>query len=306
MLFVSAALLAKESATASDASVGVREVPIWPEGSEVLQQGIAALAHEKNALTHPSLLIYSSAKSSSRAAALVFPGGGYKAVAVGPQSTIGFNGADVCRWLTDDGVTCVLVKYRVPDTGCNWNPVTRRHDAPDVPMALQDAQRAMSIVRHRAGEFGIDPAKIGVLGFSAGGNLAVLSSTAFRHRAYAPIDEADDVSLRPDFAIPVYPGHMTMEHKNKRPTEVAAQELNTDIEVSADIPPTLLIHAKDDPVDPVHYSLVYERELRKAGVDVTLNLYATGGHAFGVRKQGTDTDRWTDDALAWLRKIGML
>jgi acetyl esterase/lipase len=306
LVFAPEISFANREAVPNAAPGDVRELPIWPEGSAILQQGIRALAQEKHAITHPSLLIYSPVASSSRAAALVFPGGGYKAVAVGPHSTIGLDGVDVCKWLTDAGVTCVLVKYRVPNTGCNWNPVTRQHDAPGVPMALQDAQRAMSIIRHRADEMDIDPQKIGVVGFSAGGNLAVLSSTAFEHRVYAPVDEIDEVSLRPDFAIPVYPGHMTMEHKNKRPRDVAAQELNTDIKVSPHVPPTLLIHAKDDPVDPVHYSLVYERELRKAGGNVTLNLYEHGGHAFGVRKQGTDSDHWTDDALAWLKKIGIL
>lgn len=282
------------------------EVPLWPEGSAVLAYGIKALAHEKYALTHPSFLVYRAREPSARAAVLVFPGGGFKAVAIGEHSTIGRNGADVCRWLTDAGITCLLVKYRVPNTGCNWNRETRRHEAPEVPMALQDAQRALSIVRYNASRYGVDPDKIGVLGFSAGGNLAVLSSTAFSKRAYAPIDAMDRVSLRPDFAIPVYPGHMTMEHKNKTPKAVAARELNTDIAISADIPPTLLIHAKDDPVDPVHYSQVYERELQKAGVNVTFIEYATGGHAFGVRKQGKDTDRWTDDALAWLKTIHIL
>ena len=97
-----------------------------------------------------------------------------------------------------------------------------------------------------------------------------------------------------------------MEHKNKTPKAIAAQELNTDIVVSVEMPPTLLIHAKDDPVDPVHYSQVYERELKKAGVSVQLFLYETGGHAFGVRKQGKDTDRWTVDALGWLREIKVL
>ena len=288
------------------AVTGPIEVPLWPEDSEVLQDGIRELANEKWAATHPSFLLYSPKANSTRSAVLVFPGGGYKAVAIGPASTLGPNGADVCRWLTDAGMTCILVKYRVPNTGCNWNRETRRHEQPRIPMALQDAQRAMSIVRHNAREYGIDPDRIGVMGFSAGGNLAVLSSTSFRTRAYAPIDEIDQASLRPDFAIPVYPGHMTMEHKNKTPKAVAAQELNTDIVISADIPPTLLVHAKDDPVDPVHYSLVYERELKKAGVPVDLMLYDTGGHAFGVHKQGKDTDRWTDDALAWLRKQGML
>jgi acetyl esterase/lipase len=283
-----------------------REVPLWPEGSDVLRNGMHELALEKYALTRPSFLLYSPTTRSSRSAVLVFPGGGYKALAIGPNSTIGFLGADVCQWLTDAGVTCVLVKYRVPNTGCHWNQAAFRHVTPEVPMALQDAQRAMSLVRYHAKDYGIDPDRIGVLGFSAGGNLAVLSSTAFKHRAYDPIDDIDRVSLRPDFAIPVYPGHMTMEHKNKTPKHIAAQELNTDIRISADIPPTLLIHAKDDPIDPVHYSQVYARELEKAGVDVTLELYETGGHAFGVKKQGADTDRWTDDALAWLREKKIL
>ena len=283
-----------------------RRVPLWPEGSRVLQEGIDVLTGQPNAITHPELLLYPAKAPSSRAAVLVFPGGGFQALAIGPQSTIGFLGADVCGWLTDAGVTCFLVKYRVPDTACNWNPETRRHQSPAVPMALQDTQRAVSLVRHRAKEFGIDPGKIGVLGFSAGGYLAVLSSTQFDQRAYAPIDGIDRTSSRPDFAIPVYPGHLTMEHKNKTPKDVAARELNTDIDLSPEIPPTLLIHAMDDPVDPVHYSQVYERELDKAGVDVRLNLYPSGGHAFGVRKQGAATDRWTDDALAWLREKNIL
>jgi dienelactone hydrolase len=195
--------------------------------------------------------------------------------------------------------------------GCNWNKKLRKNVTPDIPLALQDAQRTISMVRYNANKYGakqydIDPNKIGVMGFSAGGNLAVLSSTAFNYRSYDPIDEIDKVSCRPDFAIPVYPGHMTMEHKNKTPVAVAAKELNTDIKISKEIPPTLLIHAKDDPVDPVHYSLVYERELQRTGVNVQLNLYNTGGHAFGVKKQGKETDRWMADALTWLKKIQML
>ena len=293
-------------AVAAPAPGQPREVALWPEGSRVLQDGMRELADESDALTHPSFLLYSPRMPSPRPAVLVFPGGGYKVLAIGEASTIGRDGADVCRWLTDAGFACVLVKYRVPNTGCSWDKVTRRHVTPEVPMALQDAQRAMSLVRYHASEFGIDPNRVGVMGFSAGGNLAVMSSTAFERRAYDPVDEADHASLRPDFAIPVYPGHLTMEHKNKLPKAVAAQELNVDIRVSADVPPTLLIHAKDDPIDPVHYSLVYERELKKAGADVKLILYETGGHAFGVKKQGTDTDRWTDDALAWLQDLGIM
>src|SRR3546814_11445457 len=135
---------------------------------------------------------------------------------MGKHSTIGFGGADGCKWLTDVVVTCILVKYRVPNTGGNWNRETRKHEAPEFPMALQDAQMAISIVRHHAIEYGIDPDKIGVMGFSAGGNLAVLSSTAFNARSYEPVDASDQASSRPDFALPAYPGHLTMDHKNKK------------------------------------------------------------------------------------------
>ena len=282
------------------------EVPLWPADAKVILDGLKILAKEKWAITHPSLLLYEPKARTSRSAVIVLPGGGYKALAIGTQSTIGFLGADVCKWVSDAGMTCFLLKYRVPNTGCHSDPVAHRHVTPDIPMALQDAQRAISMVRYNAAKYGLDQNKIGVLGFSAGGNLAVLASTALTHRSYEPIDQIDLLSSRPDFAIPVYPGHMTMEHKNKRPREVAATELNSDIEVSSQVPPTLLIHAKDDAVDPVHYSLVYERELRAAGVDVTLNVYENGGHAFGVRKQGADSDRWADDAMAWLKRIDML
>jgi acetyl esterase/lipase len=283
-----------------------QEVMLWPENSRVLHDGIRELASEKWANAHPTFLIYPPRFHSARSAVIVFPGGGYKALAIGPKSTIGFNGADVCQWLTGSGITCILLKYRVPNTGCHWDQGAHMHVTPDIPMALQDAQRTISMVRYNANRYGIDPDKIGVLGFSAGGNLAVLSSTAFKKRSYNPIDDIDQVSSRPDFAIPVYPGHMTMEHKNKTPREVAARELNTDIIVSSEVPPTLLIHAKDDPIDPVRFSEVYERELKKAGVDVKLIIYETGGHAFGIRKQGTDTDRWTGDAIGWLEEINII
>lgn len=305
LLFATGAAAESDTIQATPASYAM-EVPLWPAESKVLTDGIEALAKEDWALTHPSFLLYPSRQNPPGAAVLVFPGGGYKALAIGPQSTIGPLGAEVCQWLNEAGVTCILVKYRVPHTGCHWNPVTRRHEQPEVPMALQDAQRAISMVRYYADDYGIDPTRIGVMGFSAGGNLAVLSSTNFGTRAYDPIDAVDQVSSRPDFAIPVYPGHLTMEHKNKTPREVAARELNSDIVVLSEVPPTLLIHAEDDPVDPVHYSKVYEEALKQAGAPVELITYKAGGHAFGVRKQGKDSDRWMEDAIQWLRMIDVL
>jgi acetyl esterase/lipase len=282
-----------------------QEIPLWPEDSKVLKEGIKRIAEDKDSdhnpeftIDHPSFFLYPAKSSTPTPAMLVFPGGGYQVVAIGKESTIGYNGQDVCKWLTDHGITCVLVKYRVPNTGCYWSKRQHKHVTPVVYMALQDAQRAMSLVRFNAHKYNIDTAKIGVMGFSAGGYLAVRSSTDFNKRSYDPIDEADKMNLRPDFAIPVYPGHLTMEHKNTK-----SKALNTDIKISRDIPPTLLIHSKDDPVDPVHYSEVYERELKKVHVPVKLILYKTGGHAFGVKKQGKDTDRWTTDAMAWLKEI---
>ena len=292
---------APEPAVALSDAGALPEAPLWPEDSKVLLEGVRELAGKEHAVTHPSLLLYPPRTPSSRSAVLAFPGGGFKALAIGRESTIGPEGADVCGWLTAKGITCILVKYRVPDTACNWNWETRTHSSPEVPMALQDTQRAVSFVRHHAKDYGIAPDRIGVMGFSAGGYLAVLASTAFNARSYEPIDAIDQASSRPDFVIAVYPGHMTMEHKNKTPKQVAARELNTDIVISGGVPPTLLVHAKDDDVDPVHYSEVYARELRNAGLDVTLKVYASGGHAFGVRQQGADTDRWMGDALAWLR-----
>ncbi|WP_323813050.1 alpha/beta hydrolase [Cellvibrio sp. NN19] len=290
-----------------------QEISLWPESSKVLQAGIEIISNDEYALSHPWLVIthptmirYTPQKKSTGTAVIVFPGGGYKGVAIGRESTIGFNGADVCQWLTSAGINCFILKYRVPNSGCSWNSKLRQHETPNIPMALQDAQRAIAILRYHAKKYDLDPNKIGVMGFSSGGNLAVLASALFKKRAYEPIDKADQVSSRPDFAIPVYPGHLTMEHKNKKPRAMAKKELNSDIEISSAIPPTLLIHALDDPIDPVHYSKVYDRELRRAGVNVKLMLYETGGHGFGVKKQGKDTDKWTADALDWLKEINML
>src|SRR3546814_20441825 len=122
------------------------------------------------------------------------------------------------------------------------------------------------------------------MGFSAGGNLAVLSSTAFNARSYEPVDASDQASSRPDFAIPVYPGHLTLEHKNKKPREVAARELNPDIVISPQVPPTLLVHAKDDTVAPVHYPEVYARTLSKPLLALKPTMSEPGGNPLGITK----------------------
>jgi acetyl esterase/lipase len=281
---------------------GLTQIPLWPKDSKVLSYTVkkyegptGAKKPEVTDVTEPTYTVYSPTKSSG-AAVLVFPGGGHVALAMDIEGTM------VCDWLIKNNVTCVLVKYRVPYSGCYWDHKLKKHVTPEVPMALQDAQRAISLIRFHAKKYQINPKKIGVMGFSAGGNVAVLASTSFKQRSYESADEIDKISCRPDFAIPVFAGHMTMEHKNKIPKEVAAKELNPDIKISNEIPPTLLVHAKDDMVDPVYYSELYANELKKVGVDVQLNIYKTGGHAFGAKKQGKDSDRWMDDAITWLKE----
>lgn len=283
-------------------AAGLEERPLWPAKSPVLAGGIRKLEDKEilarkpiTNVENPTYTVYAPRDNPSGVCILIFPGGGHLGLAMGVEGT------EVAEWLTKCGITGVLVKYRVPYSGCYWDSKLKKHVTPKVPMALQDAQRAISLVRSQAQELGINPNKIGVMGFSAGGNVAVLASTRLAKRSYPPTDDIDKISCRPDFAIPVFPGHLTMTHKN-----IDSRALNSDIVISKNTPPTLLVHAKDDPVDPVWYSEVYAEALKKAGINVTLKLYETGGHAFGARPQGKHSDRWTKDALDWLKQIKML
>ncbi|HEY0372296.1 MAG TPA: alpha/beta hydrolase [Thermoanaerobaculia bacterium] len=235
-------------------------------------------------VAQPTITVYSPREKSSGAAVVVFPGGGYEVVAMDLEGT------EPCDWLTSRGITCVLLKYRVP---CKHVGAYR-----NCPSAHQDAQRAVRLVRSRAAEWHIDPNKIGVIGFSAGGHMAAVISTQFDQRAYAAVDAVDEVSCRPDFAMVLYPGHLAVREENF--------VLNPDIHVTARTPPTFLVHAYDDPVDPVENSLVYHAALRKAGVPAELHVYATGGHAFGLRRTESPITQWPSLAESWLKTIGML
>jgi len=157
-------------------------------------------------------------------------------------------------------------------------------------------KRTLGVVRLHAAQWHIDPHKIGVLGFSAGGHLVAAMSTYFGHRLYAPIDEADTISCRPDFAVALYPGHLWIDENRL--------ELNPTIRVTPQTPPTLLIQAEDDPVDSVNNSLVYYLALRTAGVPVEMHLFAHGGHGFGVRRTDRAITEWPGMMMAWLREMG--
>jgi acetyl esterase/lipase len=230
----------------------------------------------------PTLTLYLAPKQNNTGAAVVvFPGGGYSILA------IDLEGTEVCDWLNSIGVNCLLVKYRVPDSG----------PYPKSPAALQDAQRALGIARQHAAEWNIDPHRIGVLGFSAGAHLAAALSTHYDQRLYPPIDAADQQSAKPDFAIVIYPGYLAIADKNFA--------FNPDIPVTAATPPTFLVQAEDDPVH-VENVIQYFIQLKQAGVPTELHVYTKGGHGYGLRPTDLPVTHWPELATTWLHTIGIL
>lgn len=166
-------------------------------------------------------------------------------------------------------------------------------------MALEDAQRSLGLVRSRAAEWHIDPKKIGVLGFSAGGHLVAAMSVHFGKRLYAAVDGADAVSCRPDFAVALYPGHLALAENSTALTE----DIGT--RITRETPPTFLLQNEDDHVDSVEDSLSYYMGLKKAGVPVEMHLYAQGGHAFGLRRTRLAATAWPELVEIWLKSLGV-
>jgi acetyl esterase/lipase len=236
-------------------------------------------------VTVPTLTVYKPATSSNNVAVVVFPGGGYVHLA------IDLEGTEICDWLTARGITCILVKYRV-HTGPGGGPGSGPY--PKSPQALEDAQRALGIVRQHAAEWHIDPHRIGVLGFSAGGHLAAALSTHYTHRLYPAIDAADQQSCRPDFAVVIYPGYLVDEHKNFA--------FSPDIPVTADTPPTFLLQAEDDGVH-VENSTAYFLALKAFKVPAELHVYANGGHGYGLRRTALPITAWPGLVDTWLKTI---
>ncbi len=310
-------------------SAGHRQVAIWPgaapdaqvadgpekviaTGKESLVAGRPWISVEN--VSVPTMTVYSPAGKNTGAAVVVFPGGGYEILA------IDLEGTEVCDWLTARGVTCVLLKYRVPGekpyVGAAY---PKSGPYPESPIALEDAQRTMGLVRLHAKEWGIDPHKVGVLGFSAGGHLVAAISNHFEKRLYAPVDAADVLSCRPDFGVAIYPGHLSLaaaewdasQGAKKFPLKVAAGEdtefsLNPDLHITRDTPPQFLLQAEDDHEDSVNDSLAYYIALKNAGVATEMHLYAQGRHAFGLRKTKYPITDWPQLVDVWLRTIGMV
>jgi acetyl esterase/lipase len=280
-------------------SAGHTQVPIWP-GKAPDAQPVAGPEYVQKVgdpppgsvvagkVSQPTMTVYSPSGKNTSAAVVVFPGGGYWVL------FMDLEGTEVCDWLTAKGITCVLLKYRVP--GENLSP--RSGAYPNSPMALEDAQRTMGLVRSHAAEWHIDPHKIGVLGFSAGGHLVAAVSTQYKKRLYPPVDAVDQESCRPDFAVALYPGHM-LEKTSKD------FELNPYVPVTNQTPPTFMVQDEDDPIDTVKNSLVYYIALKNAGVPVEMHLYAHGGHGFGLRRTKFPVTAWPQLVETWLHTIGV-
>jgi acetyl esterase/lipase len=268
-------------------------------------------AYERN-VSRPTMTVYPAQGKNTGAAVVVFPGGGYQILAMDLEGT------EVCDWLTPRGIACVVVKYRVTDVG----PYPKSGPYPEAKMALEDAQRAVGLVRFHAADWHINPHKIGVLGFSAGGHLVAAISVHYEKRLYPAADAADAVSCRPDFAVPIYPGHLSLRaaesdarvgtqaivprHLSSPDGSVGPFAVNPDLRVTTQTPPTFLVQAADDSVDDVANSLAYYGALKKAGVSAEVHLFARGGHVFGIRRTALSVTGWPELMEAWLREIGMI
>jgi acetyl esterase/lipase len=236
-------------------------------------------------VTKPTITIYRPAKDKDTGTAmLICPGGGYW------NLYWQLEGEEVAAWLNSLGVTGVILKYRVP----------RRPGEPESEPArrpLQDAQRAVSLVRSKAVEWGIHPEGIGIVGFSAGGHLAFATATSFDQRSYQPIDDIDKMSCRPDFAVLVYSGYLKAKDKN---------ELAPGLRIPTRTPPIFLAHGGDDIVSSPEHSVLTYLALKRAGIPAELHIYATAAHDFGVRASDHPCSTWTQSCANWLRHQGLL
>lgn len=278
-------------------AAGPPYLPLWPHGApgetgppgeehdatrpsdgEVAGRRLIRLTN----VSAPSITVYSAPRHlRTGTAVVVFPGGGYNILAYDLEGT------EVCQWLNTIGVTAVLVKYRVP----------RREGKPPYAAPLQDAQRAIGLVRSHAAEWGILPHRIGVLGFSAGGHLSAAVSNNFTTRTYPVVDSADSADCRPDFTVLVYPAYLNDE---KQPGQVAPE-----LHVTAHTPPAFIVQTEDDK-SFVPGTLVYYHALLDAKVPAEMHLYAAGGHGYGLRPSPNPVSGWPKLAEQWMRGLGLL
>jgi acetyl esterase/lipase len=266
------------------AEMGPERAPLSP-GLDRTQVEVTERTRLITDVSRPAVSIYRPARDRETGTALlIFPGGGYW------DLYWELEGEEVAAWLNSIGVTGVILKYRVP----------RRADEPKGEPArrpLQDAQRALSLTRSRAAEWGINPGRIGVIGFSAGGHLAIATATGFEKRTYERLDAIDEVSCRPDFAVAAYPGYLKAKDRN---------ELTPGLRVPKGTPPVFLAHGDADIISPPEHSVVIYEALKAAGVAAELHIFAGTAHDFGVRRNERAYSSWTSLCEAWMREGGVL
>ncbi len=260
-------------------------VPDEPEGIEKRKKPTTIDKVGKMRIAYvdePSITVYKASKDRSNGTSvIIFPGGGYNILAWTHEGT------EIAEWLNSLGVSAFVLKYRVP----------RRDPEKPHTLPLQDAQRAIRIVRSRSKEWGIDPGRIGVLGFSAGGHLAVMSGTHYGDKTYERIDDADDLSSRPDFLIPIYPAYLG-DRKNR-------DQLSGLVDINKNTPPMFIAITHDDS-DRAYYSALLYAALKKSGVVGELHIYSKGGHGYGMRKSKDPVHTWPDRCADWLGSMGLL
>lgn len=258
--------------------IGQEQDTSGPNGRQVAGKAVIRLGN----VSQPTLTIYRPEKAKDTGAAVVVcPGGGYNILA------LDLEGTEICQWLNSIGVTGALLKYRVP----------ARKGGPRYAAPLQDAQRALGIVRAHAAEWGIDAKRIGVMGFSAGGHLSAALSTNWTERSYPAVDEADKASCRPDFTMLIYPAYLTQQAQG--------DAVSPELKVSAKTPPTFIAQTEDDGVR-VETGLFYYLALKQAKVPVEMHLYPSGGHGYGLRRTEQMVTTWPARAEEWLRSQGLL
>jgi acetyl esterase/lipase len=286
------ALLLAALAGPARAEMSPETVTLWPNGAPGEKGDVGPEKQERRPsgnkilivtnVTQPTLTVFRPpADRNTGTAVVICPGGAYRALAWDLEGT------EVAEWLNSLGVTGIVLKYRVPE-----RKGRERYAAP-----LQDAQRALGIVRHRAREWGINPDRIGILGFSAGGHLSATLSNNYDQRTYDPVDDADRVRCRPDFAILIYPAYLA--------TGKDSDKLAPELKVTKDTPPTFIVYTEDDPVH-VECALVYYLALKKAKVPAEMHVYPKGGHGYGLRPSANLVSHWPQRAEEWMRTLGLL
>lgn len=226
-------------------------------------------------VTRPNLTLYRVDKSDKAVPAVVVcPGGGYSILAMNLEGT------EIAEWLNSIGVTAILLKYRVPNN---------RHGA------FQDVQRAFRLARQNAKDWNIDPNRIGIIGFSAGGHLSARASNGFETKSYDPVDKADELSCRPDFAMLIYPAYLTTKDCS----------IVEELPITSNTPRTILIQTQDDGI-PVENSIYYYLALKKAKVPSELHIFPCGGHGYGLRPSKNAVSTWPKLCEVWLQKNGLL